>query len=139
MSYFRPQKTRKTARGASAALPDSTRELSQKRGRVIRSRIQLRCCLKKRGRSPSTNSYSLVFVKRDHDQPQDLPRANPYFWTVSGLIVNDDSGSLLVAAIAVIGFVSLVLITKDWRSMRDLTRIKLCYKLSEMERFVANS
>ena len=58
---------------------------------------------------------------------------------LSGWIVNDDTGSLLVAAIAVIGFVSLVLITNDWHSTRDLTRIKLCYKLSEMERFVANS
>jgi len=38
------------------------------------------------------------------------------FWTVSDWIDNDDTASLLVAAIAGIGFVLLVLITEDWRS-----------------------
>jgi hypothetical protein len=52
-----------------------------------------------------------VFGKRGSGQPPALI----LFWTVSGWIVNDDAGSLLVAAIAGIGFVSLVLTTEDWR------------------------
>jgi hypothetical protein len=51
VSYFRPQKATKTGPRSICSLPDSTQNLSRKEGQVTVSRIQLRICLEKRGRS----------------------------------------------------------------------------------------
>jgi hypothetical protein len=47
VSYFRPQKIRKTGPRSIRSLPDSTQKLSRKGGRVTAFRIQLRSCLEK--------------------------------------------------------------------------------------------
>jgi hypothetical protein len=45
VSYFRPQNVRKIATRSVSSLPNSTQNVSRKRGRVTSSRIQLRGCL----------------------------------------------------------------------------------------------
>ena len=53
MSYFRPSKIRKTGPRSICSLPDSTQNLSRKRGWVTAFRIQLRICLEKGVGSPA--------------------------------------------------------------------------------------
>jgi len=42
VSYFRPQKARKTAPRSTSSLPDSTQKVSRKRGRVKMARVSLK-------------------------------------------------------------------------------------------------